>query len=682
MNTKEYRALLAESFVNVLQEKQLDWKKEWNGRGKNTPMNGVTNHRYKGINRFRLSMISMLRGYEDPRWCTFTQIKNEGWKLNNAKGQGLQVEYWFPYDTEERRSLTWKEFRALDEEFGEKYVLRATYKTVFNADLIEGIPPLPEPEQYDISPDILVDRLSESMGVEIINNGEDRAFYRPSEDTIHLPLPEFFYTEYAYASTALHELAHATGAAHRLNRNMSGGFGSPEYAFEELIAEISSCFMSANLHAEQTKEHIDNHKAYVQSWIKAIQENPEVLVKAVQEAEKTASYMEYKAGLIQQEEYELIAGASKEVPLEQTKVLDELSLEERYTKAMKLAGYERISEPAYSMATVAFHNSVTGDTIRVDGWEGIGECLEALKPISGREAEEFETYIHPQGRIAFYTKNLGGTGLGNDKVAKIYSDFEHAVEAYIKAETDGRELGYTINGEERRLTSFDIINMKHSYRGIVDTSSLTQNEIEEISRVLPVLEKALNRDNTYHSVYTAFGTIATNVAMSIIMQESEWGAWLGRSANMNRPQDYVDIDIAGYSTWHEIIYTVSVVHANEVVDSKSFSIKIDIEDFEQSVRKGAEEAIEKFRKYFKESVDKLETDFKAPMRIYSPYTEHKLAEHYERLELNGYESIPIYANFNATAGNKTETSEQAHNEYLQEEQVQKQKKVQKPVLSL
>lgn len=312
--TKEYRKQLAESFLHVLEEKQLDWKKEWMGpTGYREPVNGRTGYRYRGINRFYLTLISMDREYQDNRWCTFNQIKDKGWKLVNAKGQGVKVEYWFPYDTEEKKSISWEELRLRNEKIGNRYTLRASYKTVFNGSLIEGIPELPIQEPKEIAPDKMIQRLSVNMGVPIINDGGDQAFYRPSEDTIHLPLPEYFETEYAYDSTALHELAHSTGAPHRLNRDLSGWFGSQVYAYEELVAEISSCFMSINLQVEQSEYHIQNHKAYVQSWIQTIKEKPETLIRAIQQAEKTASYMEYKAELIEQKDYEQIANASMDV---------------------------------------------------------------------------------------------------------------------------------------------------------------------------------------------------------------------------------------------------------------------------------------------------------------------------------------------------------------------------------
>lgn len=216
------------------------------------------------------------------------------------------MEYWMPYDTEERRVVSWAEYRDAGEPFGGRYQLRVRYSTVFNAELIDGIPALPKPEAHDIEPEGLVDALSRNMGVEIENDGGNRAFYRPSEDRIHLPLPETFFSSYAYASTALHELAHSTGASHRLDRNLAGRFGTPEYAYEELVAEITSCFMSVNLDAEQDPRHVENHKAYVQHWAGMVRDDPEVLVRAVRQAEQAAGYMEYKAGLIPAEEYEKI----------------------------------------------------------------------------------------------------------------------------------------------------------------------------------------------------------------------------------------------------------------------------------------------------------------------------------------------------------------------------------------
>lgn len=315
--TKQYRQELANLFVRALEEKQLDWKKEWQGM-QQRPMNAKTSKRYKGINFLRLMLVAMEEGYTDPRWATFKQVQDMGYHLKDAKGKGVPVEYWFPYDVKEKKSIPWDEYNLLSsEERADRYIIRAQYSILFNGSLIEGLPALPEPEKRHIESDELINTLSSNMGVPIENDGGDRAFYRPSEDKIHLPLPEHFFSENAYNATALHELAHATGHPTRLNRNIRNMFGSEDYAYEELIAEITSCFMSVNLSMEQTESDINNHMAYVQSWIKRISEKPETLVKAVAEAEKTAVYMEYKAGIIPEIEYEKVLKSTQETVVEE-----------------------------------------------------------------------------------------------------------------------------------------------------------------------------------------------------------------------------------------------------------------------------------------------------------------------------------------------------------------------------
>ncbi|QUH20392.1 ArdC family protein [Alkaliphilus sp. B6464] len=308
---KEHREKLADTFIKSLEENQLDWKKEWKGPSM-IPENGASNKKYKGINKFWLAMVAMNKGFHDPRWCTFKQIQDKGWKLNKG-AKGEKVEYWMPFDRAAKKSITWDEFRKRKIAKDQSVVLSTKYYTVFNGQDIKGIPPVPLLKINDITPDEIIAKLSQNMGVEIMNDGNDRAFYRPGEDKIHLPKPEYFETDYAYNATALHELAHSTGAAHRLDRNIMNMFGSSDYAYEELIAEITSCFMSINLQAEQDDTRIDNHKAYVQSWIKAIKEKPDTLIKAIREAEKTASYMEYKAELISEKEYLVVQNSSMEV---------------------------------------------------------------------------------------------------------------------------------------------------------------------------------------------------------------------------------------------------------------------------------------------------------------------------------------------------------------------------------
>lgn len=293
---------LAEQFLHILEEEKLDWKKEWSGLS-GRPYNPVSKTVYHGSNYFSLLLTSMAKGYQDPRWCTFAQIKEQGWTLKAGKGQSAKIESWYPYDREQKKAISWQEFREAGGQINDRYQLFSRAHSVYNGDMIVGIPKL-EVTQNEIQPVELVDTISRNMGVPISYHQTDRAFYRPVEDRIYLPYRQQFDSEYAYASTALHELSHATGSEHRLNRKQGGEFGTEPYAYEELVAEISSCFLSSELPMGQTEEHLQNHKAYVQSWIQGIKEQPDALFRAVKDAEQAAVYLEYHGGLITLEEYQ------------------------------------------------------------------------------------------------------------------------------------------------------------------------------------------------------------------------------------------------------------------------------------------------------------------------------------------------------------------------------------------
>ena len=321
----EFRREIAESFAHVLEEKGLEWKKEWHGNGRMAPQNGVTKSSYRGCNAFWLSLVAMMKGYDDPRWVTMYQIQdmkktyhpNEKWHLKKGS-KATWVEYWYPYDDKEKKALTWDAFRQMlkDGRKPEEFHFSARYTAVFNASEVEGMPALetgPVFSNPDVTEDELIRLLSEGMGVEILNDGGDRAYYSPVQDKIHLPLAESFTSGYAYNATTLHELAHATGHPERLNRQQNAFFGTGQYAYEELVAEMCSCFMAPELKTELTPEHMENHKAYVQSWIQSIREKPEMLVKAIRDAQAAASYMDLKAGLISEKDYDNTKNSVMEV---------------------------------------------------------------------------------------------------------------------------------------------------------------------------------------------------------------------------------------------------------------------------------------------------------------------------------------------------------------------------------
>jgi hypothetical protein len=131
----------------------------------------------------------------------------------------------------------------------------------------------------------------ENSGAKIQHDQADRAFYSRSSDTIHLPPRDAFKDTAAYYGTALHELAHWSGHPSRLARatlNESYRFGDPNYAKEELRAELASVFLAAECGIPHNPEQ---HAAYVGSWIKTLREDKNEIFRAAHDASAATDYL-------------------------------------------------------------------------------------------------------------------------------------------------------------------------------------------------------------------------------------------------------------------------------------------------------------------------------------------------------------------------------------------------------
>ena len=165
---------------------------------------------------------------------------------------------------------------------------------VFNN--LQGSNPLPPVgEIADVDPAVGFEKaaaLVAKAGAEV-RHGGNRATYSPTGDYITLPEPGAFTDSAAYWATSMHEHAHWTGAASRLNRpgiTDFSGFGSESYAYEELVAEISASFLCK--HTGVQREGLDdNHAAYLASWRKALSDDPAIIRRAVGEAGKVLRYL-------------------------------------------------------------------------------------------------------------------------------------------------------------------------------------------------------------------------------------------------------------------------------------------------------------------------------------------------------------------------------------------------------
>ncbi|HBT96981.1 MAG TPA: hypothetical protein DEB25_04765, partial [Desulfobulbaceae bacterium] len=312
---KPYYQRMADEVIEALEKGTAPWVQPWQpGEMPEAPVNAVTGKPYRGINRLRLSMSEDSLGTGDPRWCTYKQAQELGGQVKRGS-HGMSVQYW---QFEEERLKRDGEGKAVLGEDGQKQYEtvrlekpRGFFTTVFHASQIENLPPLPPKERQD-SPEVAWERhekaekILENSGAEIFNDQRDRAFYRPLEDTIHLPKREQFPTQDGYYATALHELGHWTGHESRLNRDIRNPFGSEKYAREELRAELASYMLGADLGIGHDP---GQHQTYVASWIKTLKEDPQEIIRAARDADKIMEYVKgLELGKDQEEEASMAAG--------------------------------------------------------------------------------------------------------------------------------------------------------------------------------------------------------------------------------------------------------------------------------------------------------------------------------------------------------------------------------------
>jgi putative DNA primase/helicase len=296
---KPFFETVAEKLIEQLREGTAPWQKPWEPgeAGTTLPLNPATGKRYRGINAVHL----MSQGRSDQRWMTYKQAAALDAQVRKGE-KGTPIQYW--KFTEEQTKLDAAGKPMFDnggDPIKETVKLerpRVFFATVFNAEQIDGLPPLAPRKQHAWSASERAEQILQASGAAIRHGEQDRAFYRPATDSIHLPDKAQFPTSDAYYATALHELGHWTGHESRLARDLIHPFGSEGYAKEELRAEIASMILGDELGIGHDP---GQHAAYVGSWIKALQDDPLEIFRAAADAEKI---QEYVLGLEQQQQQE------------------------------------------------------------------------------------------------------------------------------------------------------------------------------------------------------------------------------------------------------------------------------------------------------------------------------------------------------------------------------------------
>lgn len=277
---------ITNKIISELEEGRVPWVQPWGTAATKAPLamprNAATGRGYSGINVLILWGAVIQHDFPGQSWLTFRQALSLCG--NVMKGErGTTVVYadrFIPDDEKKRAHKTGEDAQAIP--FLKRF-------TVFNAAQCEGLPEdvaveAPPPPPGLIEP--RVEALIEATGIDF-RIGGNRAYYVPGHDYVQVPPPQAYFEPINWHRTALHEIGHASGAPHRLNRDLSGSFGSKKYAFEELVAEINSAFCCASLGIVPTVRHAD----YIGSWLEVMREDSRAIVRAASQASKAADYI-------------------------------------------------------------------------------------------------------------------------------------------------------------------------------------------------------------------------------------------------------------------------------------------------------------------------------------------------------------------------------------------------------
>jgi antirestriction protein ArdC len=287
-NAKRHQSvyeIVTEQVIRQLEQGVAPWRKPWRTE---LPVNLVSGKPYRGLNVFLLGS----QGYGSRYWLTFNQAAKLGGHIRKGERSSL-VTFWHIGEEKIIRNAD-----GIDRK-SKPFLLR--FYRVFNIEQTEGIadklgltgasPRIPDLQQCEA--------IVTGMPNAPAREQSDRAWYRPSTDTVGMPSRNLFNSAEEFYSTLFHELTHSTGHASRVGREgieQLNTFGSESYSREELIAEMGAAMLCGVTGIAPST--IQNSAAYLQSWIERLRGDSKLLVSAASQAQKAADYIlgEYAKG--------------------------------------------------------------------------------------------------------------------------------------------------------------------------------------------------------------------------------------------------------------------------------------------------------------------------------------------------------------------------------------------------
>lgn len=275
--------IVTERIIQALQAGVIPWRKPWRGRDQ-LPCNAISKRPYHGINLLLLSLMP----YTDHRWLTMRQANDLGGHVRAGEHSSIAV-FW-------KRLLVEEEEEGQRPKKGSIPLLR--FYQVFNAEQCVG---LDLPVLNDWNEDL---KARNEQAEEVIRGmpnppriveGGSLAAYFPPQDLVRVPKIQDFESPEAYYATLFHELGHSTGHQTRLNRPGVTGqivFGSCDYSREELIAELTSAFVCAEVGIDNS--NLENAASYIHGWLHALKGDPRAVIAASGQAQRAAHYIQGK----------------------------------------------------------------------------------------------------------------------------------------------------------------------------------------------------------------------------------------------------------------------------------------------------------------------------------------------------------------------------------------------------
>lgn len=273
-------AMVADRIIEQLEKGIIPWHKPWFG----TPEGAFSRSTKKPY-----SLINQLLLEKPGEYLTFKQVKEaKGHVKKGAKAK--TVVFFKPYkitETDEKGEKV------------EKTIPLLRYYQVFHIDDTEGVEPIEKPKSMENEPieaaeAIIYNYIHSVDAPKFVNDKpSNEAFYRPSTDTVVVPMITQYENVEEYYSTAFHELTHSTLKETRCNRKAEGSiaaFGSEDYSKEELVAELGAASL-VNISGIETEKSFNNSASYIQSWLKALKNDKKMITLAATKAGQAVDYI-------------------------------------------------------------------------------------------------------------------------------------------------------------------------------------------------------------------------------------------------------------------------------------------------------------------------------------------------------------------------------------------------------